>query len=149
MFAVHGDWKVLVKDNYVLQWFSGCWNEEAAIQYCQEFSEKTSQLKGKQWAILSFFEEWELGVPEIEAHIVEHCQLFKKNGCIRDCHIYTPAAAKSMQLEGMVPQSEGDYQRQVFVGTADAVAWLQTSNFTVEVNEFLSSLPSRGYESEE
>ncbi|MFT5814936.1 MAG: hypothetical protein ACI9VT_002705 [Psychroserpens sp.] len=33
MFTVHGDWKILVKNNYVLQWFRGYWNKEAAIQY--------------------------------------------------------------------------------------------------------------------
>lgn len=53
MFAVHGDWRILVKDNYVLQWFSGCWNEEAAIQYSKEFQDKTEHLKGTHWAIVS------------------------------------------------------------------------------------------------
>jgi hypothetical protein len=142
MFSVHGDWKILVKDNYVLQWFSGCWNEEAAVQYSQEFKEKTAMLVGTQWAIISFFDEWDLGVPEIEPHIVEHCRLFKANGCIKDCHIYTPAAAKSMQLENMIPQSEGDYERQVFIGAEEAVAWMRGFNFKVEINDFLQCLPT-------
>ena len=59
MFAVHGDWRILVQNNYVLQWFSGCWNEEAAIQYSQEFREKTEHLNGTHWAIFSYFDEWE------------------------------------------------------------------------------------------
>ena len=118
MFAVHGNWQILVKDNYVLQWFSGCWNEEAAIQYSQEFQDKTQHLKGTQWAIISFFDNWELGVPEIESHLIEHCQRFKDNGCIKDCHIYSPSALKSMQLENIVPQSEGTYERRVFAQSA-------------------------------
>ena len=55
MFAVHGDWRILVQNNYVLQWLCGCWNEEAAIQYSQEFREKTELLNGTHWAIFSFF----------------------------------------------------------------------------------------------
>lgn len=139
MFLAHGDWKILVKDNYVLQWFSGCWNEEAAIQYCREFSEKTEQLKGTQWAIFSFFDDWELGVPEIEPHVIEHCRLFKENGCIKDCHVYTRTAAKSMQLEKMIPQTEGNYERRVFGETSAAVAWMKSCHFAVVVDDFLTA----------
>lgn len=142
MFTVHGDWRILVKYNYVLQWFSGCWNEEAAIQYCQEFLEETEHLNGTQWAIISFFDDWELGVPEIESHVIAHCQLFKKNGCIKDCHIYTPATWKSMQLENIVPHSEGDYERRVFVDAADANTWMNNCGFFIESSEFINSLPS-------
>lgn len=141
MFPVHGDWKILVRDNYVLQWFRGCWNEEAAIQYSKEFQDKTAHLKGTQWAICSFFNEWELGVPGIEPHIIEHCQRFKDNGCIRDCHIYTPEASKRMQLEKIVPQSEGNYERRVFDDVDEAITWMKSCNFTIESREFVANLP--------
>ncbi len=141
LLSVHGDWRILVKENYVIQWFSGCWNEEAAIQYCQELKKKTEHLSETQWAIISFFDDWELGVPEIESHVIEHCQLFKKNGCIKDCHVYAPAAVKSMQLENIVPQSDGDYERQVFIDTENAVSWLTENHFKVDVTEFLNHLP--------
>ncbi|MGB1264018.1 MAG: hypothetical protein ACPG52_14000 [Cognaticolwellia sp.] len=137
MFSAHGKWKIEVKNNYVLQWFSGCWNEEAAIQYSQEFQEKTAHLAGTQWAIFSFFDDWELGVPEIEPHLIAHCQRFKDNGCVRDCHVYTPEASKRMQLENIVPQTEGNYQRQVFDNEADAIAWMNSGNFVVDTNDFL------------
>jgi hypothetical protein len=141
MFAVHGDWRIVVKDNYVLQWFSGCWNEEAAIKYCHEFREKTERLNGTQWAIISLLDEWELGVPEMESHLIEHCQKFKDNGCIKDCHIYPPSAWKSMQLENMISQTEGNYERRVFVEAEEAMAWMKACEFSIEINEFLKSLP--------
>jgi len=140
MFPVHGDWKILVTQNYVLQWFSGCWNEEAAIQYTQEYKEKTQHLKGSKWAMLSIFEDWELGVPEIEPHIVEHCQRFKDIGCIKDCHVYTPSAAKEMQLESLIPHTEGHYERQVFTNIDDALAWLKQCEFSIDIKPFLQSL---------
>jgi len=38
MFAVHGYWRILVKDNYVLPWFSACWNEKRLQQTFLEIS---------------------------------------------------------------------------------------------------------------
>lgn len=140
MFTVHGQWKILASDNYVLQWFSGCWNEEAAKQYTLEYREKTEHLIGKQWAMLSIFEEWELGVPEIEPYIFEHCQRFKDIGCIKDCHVYSPSATKEMQLEHLVPQTEGNYERQVFSHIDDAVSWLKHHHFNIDLTDFLASI---------
>ena len=143
MFPVHGDWKIFTSDTYVLQWFSGCWNEEAAIMYSEEFRQKTLHLAGTKWALLSIFDEWELGVPEIIPHIEKHCQRFKDIGCIKDCHVYTPSAAKEMQLEQMVPQTEGSYERQVFTNLDDAVTWLKVNGFKIKTTEFLNLLSSK------
>ena len=142
MFPVHGEWKILVTNNYVLQWFSGCWNEEAAIQYADEYRVKTAHLAGTQWAMLSIFEEWELGVPEITPHIELHCQRFKEIGCIKDCHVYSPNSAKAMQLEQLVPQSEGNYERRVFTQLTDAINWLKTYGFNIEIEKFLKQKPN-------
>ena len=143
MFSVHGRWKIIVSENYVLQWFEGCWNEEAAMQYTKEFKIKTAHLAGDKWAMLSIFEDWELGVPEIEPYIVEHCQRFKDIGCIKDCHVYTPSATKEMQLEQLVPHTEGNYERQVFSRIDDAIAWLKSHQFDIEISEFLKSINTK------
>ena len=132
MFHIHGEWKIEVHDNIVIQWFSGCWNEEAAIAYVKEFQAKTTPLKGTNWAIISLFEDWELGVPEIEKHIETHCEWFKANGCIKDCHIYSPSAAKEMQLERLIPHTDAFYERQVFTHNEDAVSWLASHGFFVD-----------------
>lgn len=139
MFKVHGKWKILARDNYVLQWFGGCWNEEAAIQYCREFQLKTAHLNGTEWAIVSFFDDWELGVPEIEPHVAEHCRLFKENGCRKDCHIYSRTAAKIMQLENIIPHTEGNYERRVFSCETDALAWMKECQFDIDTQGFLDS----------
>ena len=92
--------------------------------------------------MLSIFEDWELAVPEIESHIVEHCQRFKDIGCIKDCHIYTPSATKEMQLEQLIPHTEGNYERQVFNHIDEAIAWLKTHHFTIEIDELLKDVNS-------
>ena len=78
----------------------------------------------------------------MESHLIEHCQQFKVNGCIKDCHIYSPSAWKSMQLENIVPQSEGEYERRVFVEESEAIAWMKSCDFSIVKNDFLKSLPS-------
>lgn len=138
MFSIHGKWKITVSNNIVVQWFGGAWNEEAIIQYVKEFRQKTSPLIGEQWAILSFFDEWELGVPGIEPIVAEHCAWFIKNGCIKDCHVYKPSALKAEQLEKMIPYSEPGYERRVFVSYDDAYAWLQSHQFKLDNPEILN-----------
>jgi len=140
MFPVHGQWKIVVSNHHVIQWFSGCWNEETAIQHTKEYRDKTTHLIGKKWAMLSIFEDWELAVPEIEAHIIEHCQRFKDIGCVKDCHVYTPSATKEMQLEQLTPHSEGNYERQVFTHIDDAIAWLKIYHFDIEIDELLKNI---------
>lgn len=146
MFNIHGEWKIEVCNNVVVQYFSGCWNEEAIIAYVKDFRVNTAPLIGTTWAIISFFDDWELGVPEITAHVEEHCQWFKANGCVKDCHVYSPNAAKEMQLERLIPQTEGAYERQVFSNVNHAVNWLASHGFIVKhsvmVNEEILKLTS-------
>jgi hypothetical protein len=140
MFTVHGSWKIEVNNNVLLQWFEGSWNEEAAITYIEEFRKTTSPLVGKPWAILSVFEEWELGAPEIEKHIIEHAAWFIANGCTRDCHVYTQDILKTMQLDKMIPLKEGDYERRIFGDFQESVQWLKSNGFELNSSDFLQQL---------
>ena len=140
MFSIHGDWKIEVCGNVVVQSFSDCWNEEAIIAYVKEFRTKATPLAGKEWAILSVFEDWELGIPEIDKHIDEHCKWFQANGCIKDCHIYTFDSTKSMLLEKLIPHTDEYYERQVFTNVEEAVAWLASYDFIVKNSKIIHTL---------
>ena len=139
MFSIHGDWKIEVCGNVLVQSFSGCWNEEAIISYVKEFRAKAAPLVAKEWAILSIFEEWELGIPAINKHIEDHCNWFKANGCIKDCHIYTHNPPKKMLLERLIPQTDDYYERQVFTNTKEAVAWLASHKFIIENSNIINN----------
>lgn len=141
MFVAHGEWKIVVKSNCVLQWFSGCWNEEAAIDYSQEFLEKTQILARKPWAIVSFLDDWDLATPEVEIHIKEHTERLKHFGCVKHCQIYTPSVVKSIQLNNMCAKSIGSYERKSFEEVASAIAWLKLNSFEVDLTDFLAELP--------
>jgi hypothetical protein len=47
MFDIHGDWRIEVHGDIIVQWFSGCWNEEAIIAYVKDFQAKATPLKEK------------------------------------------------------------------------------------------------------
>ncbi|MFT6991862.1 MAG: hypothetical protein ACJASL_003859 [Paraglaciecola sp.] len=140
MFRIHGDWDIEVCGNVVVQCFSHAWNEEAIISYVEDFRTKAIPLIGKEWAMLSIFEYWELGVPEIAKHVEDHCSWFKANGCIKDCHVYTPTATKEMHLEKLVPHTDEYYERQVFSNAEMAVAWLASYGFIVENSNIINSI---------
>lgn len=138
MLAVHGRWKIKVFNNVLIQWFADSWNEEAIIKHVKEFKRAAEPLLGKQWAIISVFEQWELGIPAIESHVTEACEWFKLHGCIRDCHVYTPSSLKEMQLEKMIPRSEANYKLCVFDNIETAIAWLEDEGFHLNEKEVRS-----------
>ena len=140
MFNIHGEWKLEINNKVIIQWFSGSWNEEAVIEYVKDFRKTAAPLVGDNWGILSIFDAWELGVPEIEPHVIEHCQWFKDHGCIKDCNVYLPSEVKKMQLENMLPQSEGNYERCIFSCINEAIDWLKKDGFLVTSSPLLDAL---------
>jgi len=140
MQDIHGRWKIEVSNQVVMQWFADSWNEEAIIAYVKDFQSNAKPLSGSRWAIISVLEDWQLGVPAIESHVVEHCRWFLANGCVRDCHVYTPDALKKMQLEKMIPHSEGNYTRCIFTSIEEAIQWLEEEGFSIANPQFLYDL---------
>jgi len=137
MFNIHGEWKIEVCGHVVVQWFSGAWNEEAIVTYVKEFQNKVYHLRSEQWAILSIFDDWELGVPEFEQHVIKHCDWFKNHGCVKDCHVYLPSASTKIQLERIIPHTDEYYERQVFPKVDEAITWLKSYDFFIENSEII------------
>lgn len=140
IMQVHGRWKIKVSGKVLMQWFADAWNEQAIIEYAKEFKQVAAPLIGQDWAIISIFEQWELGVPEIESHVAAHCAWFKDNGCVRDCHVYSYSSAKEMQLEKMIPHTEGTYVRHVYGELDEAINWLSQEGFDIPEPDFLHKL---------
>ncbi|NRA54784.1 MAG: hypothetical protein HRU23_11620 [Gammaproteobacteria bacterium] len=139
-YKIHGNWQLSVNNKVLIQVFSGSWNEEAAIAYIEEFKVITQPLLDSPWAILSLFDQWQLGTQDINPHIKAHCRWFIDHGCVRDCHVYAPNILKKMVLESLVPYQEKDYERQVFSSINDAISWLAPQGFPLEPSDFLHQL---------
>jgi hypothetical protein len=139
MLAKHGRWKLKVENNVMMQWFADSWNEEAVVACIADCKKAAQPLIGTNWAIISIFENWKLGVPSIEKHVTKYCGWFKEHGCVKDCHVYSPDAMKEMQLEKMIPVSEPGYERRVFTNLNDAVEWLESEGFNITDHDFLQA----------
>ena len=81
-----------------------------------------------------------LGTPEMEPHLIEHSRRLKESGCIKHCQVYQPSSLKSQQLENILPQSSGDYERRVFNEVGEAMTWMQVCGFPIEASDFLKNL---------
>jgi hypothetical protein len=134
---IHGQWKLEVNNKVLVEWFEGSWNEEAVVAYIEDFKKVVQPLISGEWAILSIFDDWELGVPDIEPHVIKHCQWFKDHGCIKDCHVYSDSTVKRMQLEKIIPHTEGSYERLVFSDINEATHWLKECGFELHDSDFL------------
>jgi len=48
-----------------------------------------------------------------------------------------------MQLEKMIPHTEGNYERRVFSDVADAISWMEKCGFRVETEGFIENIVNR------
>ena len=135
IFSAHGKWDIKLVGNVVVQRMYESWNEEGMLAYINDFRQTVEPLIDTKWAILSIFEEWELGHPDMDKHVVKHCEWFIKNGCIRDCHVYSSGILKSAQLEKTAPVKQGDYLRRVFPCVPEAVTWLENEGFSIATSQ--------------
>tara|TARA_B110000495_G_scaffold166702_1_gene152922 strand:+ start:795 stop:1283 length:489 start_codon:yes stop_codon:yes gene_type:complete len=137
MLSVHGRWEIKIDNNVVIIWFADAWNEEAIVTFCKEFKQVTLPLINKQWAIISIFEQWQLGIPAIEFHVAELCQWFKDNGCVKDCHVYSPSFLKTSQLERIIPHTDSGYERCVFTNAEMAIQWLEEQGYPISNRQYV------------
>lgn len=144
MFLVHGEWEISVKGNYILQTFSGDWNEEAAIEYSKDFFSKvnhlTSTSNANSWAIISCLNNWGLATPEAEQHLTTHMQRLKDLGCAKHAQIFLPSVVKSMQLDRICSQNNASYERKWFEDKTQATAWLESQGYLVELGDKKANL---------
>jgi hypothetical protein len=137
MLPIDGRWEINVDNNVVMLWFADSWNEEATISFIKEFKTKTQPLIHKQWAIISVFEQWQLGIPAIEKHVIKLSDWFIANGCVKDCHVYSPNFFKRMQLERMIPEIKDTYERRVFADAEHGIEWLAKEGFEISNPQFI------------
>lgn len=132
MFAgIHGQWdiKTLHEQKIVLAKGKGGWNLEAAMAYCKEFKRVVAPLTNGKWAMCSYSDDWELGVPELNNVISELSQWMEDNGRVYKVTLVTnPLVMKQINDIATLAQ-----QNVMFVGDVDtAVKKLAEHGFHLE-----------------
>lgn len=127
----HGHFDMWLDNNVVLARLRGQWNDDMAILYSQKFKQICQPLLGQDWAHIVYLDDWELGTPEFESIIIELVSWVVEHGLKRTAQVYSPSMLKQYQMDRMVKETIGDFQRQVFANEEAAFAWLSTEGYPV------------------
>lgn len=132
---IHGRWDISVNNLTLIMNISDSWNEEAAIKFSKELKEKAMPLTNGKWSIISIMDKWELATPDCQKHIIELSQWLVDHGCVRECHVFEGSALKQMIIENYKAENfdQNALIRRSFIDVKDAVSWLNSSGFTVEL----------------
>lgn len=128
----HGHFDMWLDNNVVLARLRGQWNDGMATLYSQKFKEICQPLMGQDWAHIVYLDDWELGTPEFESIIIDLVSWVIEHGLKRTAQVYSPSMLKQFQMDRMVSETIGDFQRQVFANDADAFAWLNEEGYSVK-----------------
>lgn len=134
-FSAHGHYKIWLIERTVYAQLWGSWNEEAALQFEQDFKTKASALTGP-WAHMVYLNDWELGTPDMLPIIERLVKWCIDNGLQRAANIYLPSTLKSDLLNKMIVQQQGDFIRAVFDNPQDGAAWLTEQGYHSTVGNY-------------
>lgn len=125
----HGEFELSVSGNILVARLIGGWNEEAARAFDREFRMTAEPLLGNDWGHLVCLEDWSLGVPEMAPIIENLVQWCVASGLKRAAQVYSPSMLKQLQVDDMVVEQLGEFQRCIFRDKASACRWLAEEGF--------------------
>jgi hypothetical protein len=128
----HGDFDIEVSGNVVCATLSGSWNSQTAEEFSRQLIIQASPLKGGSWGHLVLLEGWDLGVPEIVPVIEELVTWCIEHGLTRAAQVYSSSMIKQYQLNEMVVEKFGEFQRNSFENQHEAESWLAASGFHLD-----------------
>ena len=119
----------------ILARLSGGWSRFTAEDYASEFKALAAPLAGADWAHIVYLDNWQLGVPEIEPIVQQLVQWCINNGLRCAAQIYCPNMIKQYQLNKMVSDSAGRFEKRVYPNEQAAFAWLASVGFATDTNQ--------------
>ena len=125
----HGEFELSIQGNVIVADIHGSWNAQAAKAFDIEFRQLVQQLSQKSWAHLAYLDNWELGTSEMVAVIEELGVWCIEQGMKRAAHVYQPSHFKSLLLDDMVVEQQGEFQRRSFAEADQAIAWLAADGY--------------------
>ena len=128
----HGHFDIWIDNHVVLARIKGQWNEEMALVYANHFKTVCEPLLANDWAHIVYLDDWELGTPELEPIVINLVTWLIERNLKRTAQVYSPNMLKKFQMDRMVKETFGDFQRQVFSKETDAFAWLQKEGYSVD-----------------
>ncbi len=116
----------------VLARISGSWNTLTAEDYAAELKRVAKDLRGQTWAHINFLDNWQLGVPEIEPVIQDLVRWCVSHDLRYSAHVYGANMLKQYQLDRMIKDHKGRFERRIFTQPQDAFVWLASMGFNTD-----------------
>ena len=102
-----------------------------AQQYAAAFRQAGQSMPNRPWGHIVYLDDWELGTPDIEPVIVELVGWAIENSLTRSAQVYSPSMLKKYQLDRMIAESLGEFERRTFKDESSAFDWLKHEGFGV------------------
>ncbi|WP_283787834.1 hypothetical protein QNI23_013925 [Bermanella sp. WJH001] len=136
MYA-HGHYDLWLDNHVVLARIKGQWNEDMAKQFSQALKDISAPLTQGAWAHIVYLDDWELGTPDIEPVIKDLAIWAIQHGLKRSAQVYSPNMLKQYQMDRMVQQAAGEFERRIFSEEEHAFSWLKDEGFSVKREHLL------------
>jgi len=128
----HGDFDMWVDNQVLLARIKGQWNGEMAAHYSKRMKELVHGFNGQTWAHIVYLDDWELGTPDLEPVINELVAWVIEHGLTRTAQVFKASMLKKSQMDRMVKERIGDFERRAFATEDEAFFWLEQEGFNVE-----------------
>ena len=129
-FAEHGHFSIDVSGRVLCAHLSGSWNSQTAERFSDEFKYKAQALIGEPWGHLVLLDDWDLGVPEMTPIIERLVNWCIEQNLVRAAQVFSPSMIKMYQLDAMVVEKIGDFERRNFTDKSSAIAWLEAEGLS-------------------
>ena len=136
MFREHGEFVVTRQGNILVAQVFGAWNAETAKSYKEAILKNIEPLKGKDWALISNVEKWELCTPDCQALMMQLIVESKEKGLKREAIVNSNTQSVKLDLftrySNLEPSENTDtsFLRQFVKTNIEAENWLQSEGFS-------------------
>ncbi len=128
-FSEHGYFTINVSGRVLCAHLFGSWNSQTAERFSDEFKQKAQALVGEPWGHLVLLDDWDLGVPEMTPIIESLVSWCIEQDLVRAAQVFSPSMIKKYQLDAMVVEKIGGFERRNFTDETSALAWLAAEGF--------------------
>lgn len=130
------DFTLWTEQRVLLAVVRGAWNERIALDYAEAFKAAAKPLLGADWAHIVYLDDWELGGPEIEPVVRGLVNWCLDQRLRLAAHVYSPNMVKKFQLDRMISDQTGQFEKRVYADETAAFAWLQARGFYTDSQQF-------------
>lgn len=131
-FEQHGHFELWRSHNVLCARLHGTWNQVAAENFSQQLKQLAKKM-AKPWAHLVYLSDWELCSPDVFPVITELVDWCIDNQLTKVANVYSYSYIKDEFVNKMVIEQRDQFERVVFDNEKEAVQWLASKGFTLDI----------------